>query len=405
MKKGILIAAAIVALFGAAVAAVSTQQHFRLQREGFENGSYCAISDKINCDVVNASSYSEFLTIPVAWWGFAFYLCMAGMAFYSAYAGRKARPTVVISWFMSLGGILYSLWLAYIAFFVLEVLCVECLAMYAVNIALVVLLFLALKVPIGGLVTFFIDYIKAFFGRPSNLGFSPRVVRHAVIIGCVFLAAFLVMKGVQANDKKGVTDATTDEKVKAFYMQSLHSVDVGGGWAVWGNPDAKVTIVEFSEYQCPFCKISAFNVKPHLQEFKKQVRYYFVNYPLDNACNDEMDRPMHPHACFAAKAATCANKRGDFWSFHDDLFRSQRGLNEEAILKLADKRGWDRDEFRACIEDPETDAQIKNEIVAGRRAVVTGTPTFFLNGRKLKYWRDPDFLQAVVKEEIKRSKR
>ena len=405
MKKGMLVAAALAAILGATVAAVSTHQHFRLKSQGFENGSYCAISDKINCDIVNASTYSEFLTIPVAWWGFAFYLCMAGMAIYSARAGRKAKATVMVAWLMSAGGILYSMWLAYIAFFVLEVLCIECLAMYAVNIALVVLFFLALKLPFGGIVNFFKDYTKAVFGRPSNLGFSPRVVKHGIVIDCVFLAAFIVMKGVQAGDKKNVTEVSTAEKVKAFYMQSLHSVDADKSWAVWGNPDADVTIVEFSEYQCPFCRISAFNVKPHLQEFKKNVRYFFVNFPLDNACNGDMQRPMHRHACFAAKAAICADKRGDFWSFHDDLFRAQRGINQEVMLKLADKRGWDRKDFVACMEDPETEAQVQKELNAGRKAMITGTPTFFLNGRKLKYWRDPDFLQAVVKEEIKRSKK
>lgn len=405
MRKGILIAAAVFAMLGAAVAAVSTQQHFRLQREGFENGSYCAISDKINCDIVNASSYSEFLTIPIAWWGFAFYLCIAGMSAFAAFTRKDARATVVAAWGMSVGGIIYSAWLAYIAFFVLEVICVECLAMYAVNIALVILLFFALRLPLGGIVRFFFDYAKAVFGRPSNLGFKPRVFKHAVSVGCVFLAAFLLMKGVQAKDRGEATEAPAKEKVEAFFMQSLHSVEPEKGWAVWGNPDAEVTIVEFSEYQCPFCRISAFNVKPHLQEFKKDVRYFFVNYPLDNACNDQMDRPMHPFACMAAKAAVCAQKRGDFWSFHDDLFRNQRGMDAETILGLAEKRGWDRGEFEACIDDPETDARVKAELAAGRKAFVTGTPTFYLNGRKLKYWRDPEFLQAVVKEEIKRSKK
>lgn len=404
MRKGVLIAAAIVALIGAIVAGISTSQHMRLKEKGFEEASFCALSESVNCDIVNASSYSEFLGIPTAWWGLTFYLCLAGLAFVAAFA-REGRAAGMIAWLMSVGGIFYSAWLAWIAFVVLGVVCIECLSLYAVGIALVILFFVALKLPFGGIMRFFIDYAKAVFGRPSNLGFKPRVLKYAAVIAVVFALGFGVMRGIQANEPGAENEVPLDEKVAAFNMQSLYTIEPEAGWAVWGNPNAKVTIVEYSDFQCPFCRVAAFNVKPYLQEFKDDVRVYFVNFPLDDACNEEMKQPMHPFACMAAKAAICANGRGDFWGFHDDLFRQQRKLNEETILAIGEKRGWTKDDLRTCIASPETDAEVKREIASARKIFVSGTPSLFLNNRKLKYWKDSNFLQAVVKEEIKKAKK
>jgi len=404
MRKWALIIVVIAALLGATLAALSTSQYLRIQHEGFEKESFCVISETINCDVVNASSYSEFLGVPIAWWGLIYYLLLFGMSLYVLLSREDRRATASISWFMSVGGILYSAYLAYISFAVLKVVCIECLGMYLANILLFVFLFISMRMPVGDLPGLVVGYIRALFGKRRDLGFRPRIFSHVVIIGLAFLIGWLVIANIQLRDKKAQEDIDVDQLVKYFYAQSLHQVDVNPEWSVWGNPDAKVTIVEFSEYQCPFCRVSAFNVKPYLHEFKDDLRYYFVNFPLDTACNDELSRQMHPVACFAAKAAICADKRGAFWSFHDELFRNQRKLSRDFILDLAEKRGWNREEFLGCIESPEVESRIKNELAAGRKAFVTGTPTMFLNGRKLRYWRSPEFIREVLRDEIKKSK-
>ncbi|MFA4974333.1 MAG: vitamin K epoxide reductase family protein [bacterium] len=405
MKKWALWAAIAAAVLGLVSAALATFQRFRIYREGLEKPSFCAFSETVNCDTVNASSYSEFLGVPIAWWGVCFYAAIAGLALFAALSRKDKRATVSAAWFMSCGGIAYSAFLAYISFFVLRVLCVECMAMYLANILLFLFLFAALGIPVGSAARFVKDYALAVFGRRSNLGFSPAVVRHAVAVGAVFFVGWIAISQVQAKGGAGMSKTGLDEKVKAFSMQSLSEIEIDPEWPVWGNPDAAVTLVEFSEYQCPFCRMAAFNVKPYLNEFKGDIRYYFVNFPLDNSCNDDMERPMHPYACYAARAAYCAEKRGDFWAFHDDLFRSQAGMNEEKILGLAEKRGWDREDFLGCVNSPEADESVRRDIEAGRKIYITGTPTLYLNGRKLKYWRDSKYLQALVKQEIRKAKK
>ncbi|MBN1283535.1 MAG: thioredoxin domain-containing protein [Proteobacteria bacterium] len=403
MRRWALWVALAACAFGAAVAGISTSQHMRISREGLERGSYCAISETINCDTVNASSYAEFLGVPIAWWGVCFYAAIAAFALYAALSKKERRASVAAAWFMACGGILYSIFLAYIAFVVLAVLCIECTAMYLANMLLFVFLFVAMGVPLGGAPRFVRDYALAVFGRRSNLGFKPAIFKQAAAAGIFFLIGWAAISQIQAKDRSAGGAASLEDKVRAFYMQSLSDIEIDTRWSVWGDPGAKVTIVEFSEFECPFCRLSAFNVKPALQEFRKDIRYYFVHYPLDSSCNDELDRPMHRHACFAARAAVCADRLGDFWGYHDDLFREQAQLTEGKIIAAAKGRGYDMEKFLECVGSPEVDEFVKSQIKAAQRIYVEGTPALYLNGRKLRHWHDRRYLQALVKEEIKRS--
>jgi len=402
MKKWALWIAVAAALFGGTLAAISTSQHMRIARDGLQEASFCAINETVNCDVVNASSYSEFLGVPIAWWGLCFYISILVLSLIAIFSKGDRRGSVAAAWCMACGGIAYSAFLAYIAFFVLDVFCIECTGMYLANTTLFIVLYVGMGIPVGRVFGFIRDYALAVFKRPSNLAFRPMIFRQAFVVGFVFLLGWISMSLIAPGDASGMS---VDERIRAFYMQSLHDIDVDPSWAVWGNPDAKVTLIEFSEYQCPFCRLAAFNVKPYLREFKDGMRYFFVNYPLDSNCNDQVKRQMHPIACFAAKAAICADMRGDFWSFHDDLFRLQGDLDRESILDLTSSRGWDRDEFLDCINSDQVSERLRREVLEGQKIYITGTPSLYLGGRKLRYWRDPKYVQALVKEEIKKAGR
>lgn len=404
MRKWALIVALVAAIVGATLSILSTTQHIRIQREGLITESYCAISETINCDVVNASSYSEFLGVPIAWWGFIFYFLMAAFTLFGLMSKKDARPTVAIAWFMSIGSIFYSAFLAYIAIVILNALCLECMGMYLANVLLFIFLFVALKVPPGKVFGFIGGYVGAVFGKGSEIGFKPNIIKHAIVIAVAFLVGWIGIASTLAGSSRLGKDVDVNDLVKYFYMQSLYDVKVDPTWSMWGNPDAKVTIVEYSEYQCPFCKLAAFNVKPYIREYGDDVRLFFVNFPLDSECNPEVSGPMHPVACYAARAGICAEKFGDFWSFHDEMFRDQRKLSKDIILDFAQKRGWRKEEFESCIASDEVKARLSKELASGKDADVTGTPTIFMNGRKLKYWKSPRFLREVVKEELKRVK-
>lgn len=405
MRRRLLVVIGAICCIGVMLAIFSTVQHFRLARQGFENESFCVISEKINCDLVNGSSYSEVFGVPVAWWGMIYYGALAFMSFLSAFSKRERRQTVSIAWFMAMAGIPYCLYLAYIAYFVIGAVCVECIGMYLVNLFAAVALFFALKLPIGRAFPYVINYARAAFGGTNRLGFRHQSWSHVIAIGAVFGIGWLIISHIQAAGADMLRPkATVDELIRAHYAQSIHPIKIAPEWAVWGNPKAKVKLIEFSEFQCPFCRLSSFLVKPYLQEFHKDIAYYFVNYPLDSECNAAVPYPMHPAACYLSKAGICANKQDMFWEYHDELFRNQRKLNEENALDIAEQLGLNRSEFKKCIDSSEIAEELKREIDVGRKIYLNGTPALFLNGRKIKNWRNKKYLQTLVKKEIKKSR-
>lgn len=404
MKRRLLFAIGIICCMGAILAAFSTHQHLRLARYGFEQESFCAISETINCDLVNASTYSEVFGVPIAWWGVIFFGLIALMSFSGAVSRKQRRATVSIAFFMALAGIPYCIYLAYVSFFIIETVCVECLGMYAVNLAAAVGLFYALGMPLRRAPSYIVDYAVASFGGTNRLGFKHAAWIHVIIIALVFGTGWITILHIQSKDKHAAHRENIEEQLKSHYAQPIYPFKTQHSWAVWGNPKAKVRLVEFSEFQCPFCKVSSFTVKPYLHQFRRDMAYYFVNYPLDPICNPDVDRPMHPIACYLSKAGICADERGIFWEYHDELFRNQQQMTKELALDIAEANfDWDRNELHKCIASPETEEKLRKEVDVGRQIPILGTPTLFLNGRKITNWKDKRFIQALVREEIKRS--
>lgn len=384
MRKGALLVVLLAGLCGSVLAGLSTWQHFRILRSGLEEQSFCAVSAKVNCDVVNASSYSEFLGVPIAWWGLLFYLLVGAHALLGLMRPER-KDGAAFCWVLSLGGIPYCVFLAYVSAFVLKVFCIECIGMYAVSLTFAVGLFFALKTPLREVPSLYSDPVRRF-------------MPHALAAGALYAFGWgaIAYVGAKALPKQNLS---LEEKLLVYNSQPKHDLQPDPDWPAWGNPDAKTTLIEFSEFKCPFCRIAAFGVKPYLQEFQTKLFYRFVNYPLDMECNPNLKKTMHEGACFAAKAGICAQRRGDFWEFHDELFRSQDKLDKRFITDLAVSRGWDLAEFLTCVQSPEVAERLRKDIELGASLKIEGTPTLILDGRVLRNWRDPKFVQEVVRRQ------
>jgi protein-disulfide isomerase len=148
-------------------------------------------------------------------------------------------------------------------------------------------------------------------------------------------------------------------------------VDVMGAPAQ-GPADAKVTMVEFVDFECPFCGRYARDTLPRLRrEYGDRIRYVSRQFPLE----------IHPNAERAALAAECAGEQGRYWPFHELLFKHQDALGKPDLAGYARQVGLDMDRYERCIHDPDTEARVQRDIADGRRYGVTGTPAFFINGR------------------------
>lgn len=405
MRKKLLIFIGIVCAAATVLAIMSTVQHFRILQSGLEVASFCAISASINCDIVNASSYSEVFGIPIAWWGTFYYGLLAIMCLMGSSRKRDRRATVSFAWFMALAGIPYVLFLLYVSWNILGVFCIECIGMYAASFVAAIGIFVALKLRLRDVPAYIGNYLKAFFGKSHDLGFNPKIWKHIVTIAVIYGIAWVGIAVYQTKGMAGVQKIDVGKLMRAFYGQPAKSIQINPSWAVWGNPDAKVKLVEFSEFECPFCRRASYTVKPFLQQFRHDVALYFVNFPLDDSCNPILNRPMHPGACYYAKAAICANKQGDFWGYHDELFRNQKDLNKKTALDIAEKTfGWNRTAFQQCIDSEETEKELASDIQIALGLKISGTPAFFLDGRRVGRWTDKKFFQKLVKEEIKKSR-
>lgn len=161
---------------------------------------------------------------------------------------------------------------------------------------------------------------------------------------------------------------------------------------VRGNVEAPVTIVEFSDFQCPFCARARPTVNQVRETYKDRVRVLFRNFPLQ----------MHAQAPKAAEAAACAGEQGKFWEMHDRLFASQGKLQVPDLKQHAADLGLKADAFNACLDSGRHANDWQQGITDGARYGVTGTPAFFINGRPLMGAQPFQNFAQVIDDELAR---
>ena len=138
-----------------------------------------------------------------------------------------------------------------------------------------------------------------------------------------------------------------------------------------GRKDAPVTLVEFSDFQCPYCKLAAPTVKEVARKFGDKVQIVYRQYPIES---------LHPFALKAAEASLCANDQGKFWELHDAMFADQTKLAVSDLKQTARRLGLDGKAFDSCLDSGRHADQVQNDLKEGQRFGLTGTPTMFING-------------------------
>jgi protein-disulfide isomerase len=157
-----------------------------------------------------------------------------------------------------------------------------------------------------------------------------------------------------------------------------------------GPANAPVEIVEFSDFQCPFCLRAHPTVDQVLKTYGDRVRFVYRHYPL----------PGHPNARPAAEAAECAAEQGKFWPYHDKLFASQSRLSEADLKQDAAELGMDASKFNACVDSHKYAAKVEADLHAGQEAGVDGTPAFFVNGRLISGAQPFEAFKKMIDEEL-----
>ncbi|HMC95150.1 MAG TPA: thioredoxin domain-containing protein, partial [Polyangia bacterium] len=164
-----------------------------------------------------------------------------------------------------------------------------------------------------------------------------------------------------------------------------------GDAPVKGPATAPVTLIAFSDFQCPFCSRAVPTVRQLESDYQGKLRIAFKQFPL----------PFHDHAHLAAEAALAANEQGKFWQYHDKLFANQQALERPALETYAQELGLDMAKFRAALDSGKFKDKVDAEAKEGAAVGTTGTPTFFINGTRLVGAQPLDAFKAVIDKELK----
>ncbi len=174
----------------------------------------------------------------------------------------------------------------------------------------------------------------------------------------------------------------------------IYKINLGKS-AIRGPKNAPVTIVEFSDFQCPFCRQAAPIVEEVMKAFPKEVRFVYKQMPLTQ---------IHPQALPASKANLAAGKQGKFWEMYDELMGTPNepaALSDADLRKAAEKIGLDVKQFEADLASPEIQKAVDEDLEVARANDVRGTPAFFVNGRKVQN-RSVEGFKALIEEELKK---
>jgi len=142
---------------------------------------------------------------------------------------------------------------------------------------------------------------------------------------------------------------------------------------IQGDPNASIELVEYGDYQCPYCGEAYYEIKELQKKLGKKLKFIFRNFPLTS---------VHRHALNAAMAAEVAGGLGDFWKMHDLLFENQNALEDDDLIRYAERIGLDTETFKSELGNKKYEEKIDDDLESGLRSGVNGTPSIFINGEK-----------------------
>jgi serine/threonine-protein kinase len=429
----------LLALLNAGLSGALLMQHYGDARAAAAVSQLCGEGGQSGCDTVARSPYSSVRGVPVAAFGLVFALSLALLCALALLGGPDTRATAAG---IALAGLLLSLVVAVVLLGVQLVLikafCKLCLLTYAVN-ALAFMIVLPTRrngaalgssmrysegrVAIAGwglgtvaLVAAVLAFNTALASRatagsgpgPSLLGESAPPSGSPAPAGSEAQRYQEEARVAQEqarrlqeilDDPKKLSDYF-GEKARQEYEQGPVLPFNLKGTPFKGPADAPIRVVEFSDFLCPYCQQIAGAFKTYIPQSANRVVLYYKNYPLEQTCNPNVSRTLHAGACNLALGAICAQDQGKFWAYHDRVFDGppkNPGIAE--VAAVAAGAGLDGPALLACMSSASARDRLAAEIQEAKQGQINGTPTVFINGRRLP--RIEDFVQTVDREAVK----
>ena len=371
--------------------------HIALLMGEIKSGLLCGTESGLGCNSVSASPYSSVLGFPLALWGAIFYGTLALLGLGSLIFRRDCGQAF-LRWalFLAVLGLAVDLYLAHIMIFRIRTTCGLCIATYGINLAIII----GLAKSAWGASEPRIPLLSIFpgAGHGQSTELYLRNVIKGLLIGAILLSAVIAIAGSQflvrsltGNDRERLVKVTEN-----LLRQTPQSIKVKNRPFI-GSEDAKITVVEFSDFRCPYCSKASKYLKLAGSGNHDKARFVFRHYPLDTSCNQRLKSNIHPGACLLAEGAVCAHEQDKFWDFHDIAFETGGEISSAVVQDIAVSIGLNSEAFTGCMVSGRGRRIVAEDIAAAANAGVTATPTIFINGRRLRGVPKPWVVNELLK--------
>ncbi len=387
LGKGRLKAAAVVAAAGFVVSAVLTYLHLRAVADPEGYRSFCNISPGVNCDAVALSKHAVVFGVPNSVYGAFFYVFAGALAAVALRARREAMTRMTGHLFvLACAAVLYSFYLGGISYFRLRTLCVLCSGLYAINVALFVI--------VGSMAR----------GSPFRLMRSVVVdlwllvrKRHwlVAVASAASLAVLVLFGMLDVHARKSAAGRFVAKYKDLVPVEISHHASVA-----FGPEKALVRVVEYTEYGCGACREVARTVKDLVRRYPEQVRVVIKDYPLSYDCREGGDPRELPVPCLVPLVARYAHEEGKWWDTTESLFRRYEELKTwEDVLAVAAEAGLDTTELIGALVEGDLLAELRSDIEEVHSLGIDEVPTFVINDRILPVVPSSHMFDAIVEYE------
>lgn len=334
--------------------------------------SFCSINEFIDCDGVAKTTHSQFLGVPLAFWGLFLYFVFIFLTYVDkiknftikgfrifAYFDAFQNPPIYIS---ALGFIAFSLSmvLMFISLFEIQKICVLCFFTYVLNLLLALIALPQGENPFSVVVKSIKDFIEALKIKKYAITFCIVVLIAGGILAYTTLSNILTPQVKLANE----------------YKQSASIYKISGN--VLGDANAKLVVHVYSDYQCPFCFVLNTMLHRAVSELKN-LKVVHHNLPLDMECNPLLKQQMHAGACQLAKYAIAAGYQGKFWDMNNLLFDKEFDNEEQLLYDAKHIKGLNIEKLKEDVKNEKVAKEIEKEINDALELGINGTPALRIN--------------------------
>lgn len=396
------------ALLGLASSTAASVVHYRLLADPLYQ-SACDINETWNCTQVYESDYGTFWGMPVAVGGVIWFAAVTVLALVALRGAERRGPAAELAgrmpayiFVLSVAALAAVLYLAWASFFVLGTYCIYCLVTYLAVAGLFVVAGIASDGAMNGLPRRALRDLRLLVSSPVALAGTVAFVAASVALAGMFPRPVGAETAAAGGGEAAPAAATRtlDAAEQSNFEQWYGSLPVVP--LAIPNDGAKVLVVKFNDYQCPPCRLTYEQYKPVFAKYEAQypgqVKYVTKDFPLEPECNPAAPGGRHLAACEAAVAVRLARAKGKASAMEEWIFANQPQMTPDLIRQGARSIGGITDfdtQYAKTLELVRADAML------GQSLQVTGTPTFFINGRRIPIIR-PEFLDAAIAYELRR---